>query len=650
MTTRRVRGCCPLDCQDTCSWFAHVADGIVHRLEGAADHPITRGSLCAKVNDYHERTYAPDRLLRPLRRAGPKGQGRFEPIDWDTALDTIAARFRQIAREHGPEALLAFDYLGSMGVVQRRALRRIFLALGASRQAGSVCGAAGNVLNAEGAPIGFDPEELVHSRLILLWGCNLLSTAHHTFAFMLEARRRHGARLIAIDPRRTLTTDRCDAHLRIRPGTDHILALAIGHVLLAEGLADLAFASGAAADLEAYRDEASKWSPADAAPVCGIATAEIAALAREFGRARPAVIRAGIAPQQTVAGEQLVRGLSALAVLGGHWQHPGGGLMVETSPVMNEAAAAMPSLGPPSRALDMARLGEHLLNPSLDPPIKGRMVWNANPAVSQPDANRVRLGLARDDLFLVVAEHFMTDTARFADIVLPSTTQLEHFDVQGAWGHHYISVNLPAIRPLGESKSHGEIMRLLAPKLGLDHPAFRDSDEQIAAAALPPSVTLDDLKEHGFVKSSPPRPVFGNGGALIRMHEAPTRPAPPNGLQLLTPKAHQFLNSTFVNMPRQRKAEGRPTLQMHPDDAAARSLEPGAEVRVHNPQGSVTAVLRVSDDIRQGTVALPGKWWNEDSGNALTSMSYSPGGQPAYNDTFVEVCPAQTGASAAAAV
>lgn len=638
MTSSQVRGCCPLDCQDSCSWIAHIENGVVQRVEGARDNPITRGTLCAKVNDYEKRTYAADRLLRPLRRVGAKGEGRFEPVSWDAALDTIATRFHQIIREHGPAALLSFDYLGSMGVVQRRALRRIFHALGASRQTGSVCGASGNLLEAEGAPRGFDPEEFVHSQLVLLWGCNLLSTSHHTFAFMLEARRRHGARLIAIDPRRTITAARCDVHLPIRPGTDHVLALAVGHVLLDEGLADLAFASRAAVDLDEYCREASRWSPADAATVCGIPGQNIVDLAREFGRARPAAIRGGIAPQQTVTGEQFVRNLSALAVIGGHWQARGGGLFIEANPVMNEAAAGLPTLGPISRSLDMARLGEHLTSPDLDPAIHGLMIWGANPAVSQPDANRVRQGLARDDLFLVVAEHFLTDTARFADIVLPSTTQLEHFDVQGAWGHHYISANLPAMAPLGDAKSHGAIMRLLAPRLGLDGPAFRESDEEIAATALPDGVTLDDLKVRGFIKSSPPRPVFGPDGVTVRIHEPPTRPAPRHGLQLLTPKAHQFMNSTFVNMPRQRKAEGRPTLQMHPGDAAARALESGDEVRIHNERGALHAVLQVSDDIRQGVVALPGKWWNVDTGNLLTSMAYSPGGQPAYNDTHVEVC------------
>jgi anaerobic selenocysteine-containing dehydrogenase len=637
MPATRVRGCCPLDCQDSCSWFAHVEDGIVRRMEAAREHPITRGTLCAKVNDYEQRTYARDRLLRPLRRVGPQGEGRFEPIEWDTALDTIAASFKRIIRDVDPAALFSFDYLGSMGVVQRRALRRIFHALGASRQGGSVCGASGNVLEAEGTPRGFDPEDFVESRLILLWGCNLLSTAHHTFRFMLDARRQHGARLIAIDPRRTITAARCDVHLPIRPGSDHLLALAIGHVLLDEGLADLEFAAKAARDLDEYRAEAAHWTPADAAAICGIPERDIVSLAREFGRARPAAIRSGIAPQQTSTGEQFVRSLSALAVLGGHWKMHGGGLFIETSPAMNEAPAGRPDLGPTPRVLDIARLGEYLTDPDLQPPVRGLMVWGANPAVSQPNATLVRQGLSRDDLFLVVVEQFMTDTARYADVILPSTTQLEHFDVQGAWGHHYISVNLPAIAPLGEAKSHGEIMRLLAQRLGLTHPAFRESDEEIAASALPDGVTLEELKARGFIKRSPPRPVFGPGHTVVRLHEPPTMPATADGLQLLTPKAHEFMNSTFVNMPRQRKAEGCPTLHMHPVDAARRRLAGGAQVHVYNERGRMRVLLHVSDDVRQGTVALPGKWWDQETANLLTGSVYSPGGQPAYHDTFVEV-------------
>ncbi len=638
---RFVKGCCPLDCQDTCSWVAHVDAGQVITVRGAKEHPFTRGVLCAKVNDYQARTYAPDRLLHPLRRVGPKGSGQFERISWGEALDTIAERFSGIIAQHGAEALLPHRYLGSMGIVQRRALMRLFNALGASRIYGSICGAAGNVLADEGMPRGFDPEDLVHSRLILLWGANVLTTSHHHWYFMEEARRRNGARIICIDPRRTRTARQCDEHIALRPGSDPVLAAGMAHVMFREGLVDLAFAQAVTEDLDSYRDQVAPWTPDRASDICGITPEEVVHLARTFAEARPAVIRAGIAPQQTVHGEDFVRALGALSIIGGHWRHPGGGLFIETSPLLDEGRAECPELtaGNPRR-LDLARLGETLTDENLDPPIKGLMIWCVNPAVSQPDAGRVWKGLAREDLFTVVLEHFLTDTARFADIVLPSTTQLEHFDIVGAWGHHYISVNNPAMEPLGEAKSHGEVMRLLAQHVGLKHPELRASDEDIAASALPPDVSLPELKAAGWVKTSPPAPAFTS-----KLHLAsgvPARTVPAGALQLLTPKAHFFLNSSFVNMPRQRKAEGCPTLEMNPEDATERGLQDGQGVLVQKGSLSISATLHVTDAIRPGTLALPGKWWGSLSreaavANLLTGSVWSPGGQPAYNDTFVDV-------------
>jgi anaerobic selenocysteine-containing dehydrogenase len=319
---------------------------------------------------------------------------------------------------------------------------------------------------------------------------------------------------------------------------------------------------------------------------------------------------------------------------------------MEAYPVMHESLAARPDLMPrPSRSLDVARFGDHLTDVTLHPPIKGVMIWGTNPAVVQPNCGKVRQGLAREDVFTVVLEHFVTDTARYADIVLPATTQLEHFDVQGAWGHHYILVNNPAIPPVGEAKTHGEVMRLLAQGLGLTHPALRESDEEIAAAVLPTGIDLATLRAQGWHKSSPGRPTFASvRGTLSLSAQVPqpaTAPAP-GMLQLLTPKAHYFLNSSFGNMPRQRRAMKRPTLDMHPADAQARGLVDGQQVVVKNRQGAVTAWLRVTDDMHRGVVSLPGKWWSvpEETGtvaNVLTPSSWSVGGQPAYNDTFVEV-------------
>ena len=647
---RIVKGCCPLDCQDTCSWVVHVERDRAVRMEGAREHPFTRGVLCAKVNDYEARTYSPDRLLYPLRRTGPKGPGQFERISWDTALGIIADRFTTIIAEHGGEALLPVNYLGSMGVVQRRALMRLFHALGSSQQVGSICGAAGNVIEAEGHPRGFDPEQIVHSRMIIVWGANPLTTCHHHWHFIEEARRKNGATLVCIDPRRTRTAERCDRHLAVRPGTDRFLAAAMAHVMFAEGLVDHDFAA-VAADLDVLREEVAAWTPRRAADACGLQSDEIVRLAREFAAARPATIRSGVAPQQTEAGEAFVRSLSALAVLGGHWRLPGGGLFIEASPVLFESRAARPDLaaGTPRR-LDIARLGQTLTDPNLTPPIKGTMIFGTNPAVVMADSTRVRRGLARDDLFTVVAEHFLTDTARYADVVLPSTTQLEHFDVVGAWGHHYVSVNNPAIEPLGEAKSHGEMMRLLAARMGLHAPALRESDEEIAQSALPPDVDLATLKADGWRKTFPERPHFAPATLRVSGITGGTVASDPGRLQLLTPKSHFFLNSSFANMPRQRRSMDRPTLEMSTVDADARALADGQCVTIRNARGSLTAWLRVVPTIRTGVVALSGKWWGypkETSAvaNLLTPSAWSPGGQPAYNDTFVEVVAAPPSAS-----
>jgi anaerobic selenocysteine-containing dehydrogenase len=518
MTIRYVKGCCPLDCQDTCSWVAEVQDGKVIKVSGAKDHPFTRGVLCAKVNDYEAKTYSPDRILYPLRRIGPKGNGDFERITWSEAIISIAQKFSEIIEEDGAEALLPHHYLGSLGVVQKRSLMRIFNALGATRQIGSLCGQAGNVVFGEGFPQGFDPEDMAESKLILLWGANDQSTSHHHFHFMNQARKNHGAKLICIDPRKTRTARASDQHIAIRPGSDSALAAGIANLLLEEGLADLSFAREVATDVDDYIQMVSEWPVERVAQACGIDVKVIVQLAQEFGKAQPAVIRSGIGPQQSVHGESFVRNISALAILGGHWQLKGGGCFIETYPVFHDGLAERPDLlSDNPRSLDMAKLGRTLNDKSLKPPIKGLMIWGTNPAVVQTNVTEVRKGLARDELFTVVLEHFLTDTAKYADIVLPATTQLEHFDIQGAWGHHYISLNNPAIAPLGESKSHGEVMRLLARELRLDHPAFQESDEEIAASALPQDVSLEHLKKEDWIKTTPEKAIFGIDGQKVRL-------------------------------------------------------------------------------------------------------------------------------------
>jgi anaerobic selenocysteine-containing dehydrogenase len=645
MESRTIQGCCPLDCQDSCAWTAHVEDGRVVRIEGVAEHPVTRGVLCAKVRDYEQRLYAPDRLLYPLLRDGPKGAGQFRRIGWDEAVSRISERYAAIIAEHGAEALLPINYMGSIGAVQRRALMRLFHVLGASRFHGSICGASGNALAAEGHPLGFDPEETVESRLVLLWGANVLTTSPHQWQFIKAARERHGSRVICIDPRRTITARASDEHVSIRPGSDAVLAAGLAHIWLQEGLVDLDYASAIASDLEGLCNQVAPWTSERVASVCEIPKETVVRLAREIALARPAVIRGGIAPQQTVHGEAFVRLLSALAIIGGHWKRRGGGLFIETSPIFHDGLVARPDLLTKStRSLDLARLGESLTDPALAPPIKGAMIWGTNPAVVQPDAGRVRCGLARDDLFTVVVEHFMTDTAALADIILPSTTQLEHFDVQGAWGHHYISVNHPAVAPLGEAASHGEILRRLSRGMGLTHPALFETDEQMASVALPSGVRLDKLKEAGWIKRSPTRPIPGAAAKLRLCGGVPTPTPSPSAdmLQLLTPKGHFFLNSTFANAARQRRSMKEPLLEMSREDAAARGLADGQPVEIRGDRASMRVQLVVTDGIHPGVVALTGKWWRTDVAgeatvNDLTSPAWSAAGQPAYNEVFVKV-------------
>ena len=642
-----VKGCCPLDCQDTCSWVAHVSNGTVVKVSGATDHPITRGVLCAKVNDYQNRTYAPDRVLYPMQRSGRKGEGMFTRITWEQALHILAEKFQECIDSYGPESILPLNYIGSLGVLQRKSLMRIFHYLGTSRFHGSICGASANVLEKEGHPRRVDPEETVDSQFILIWGANLLSTSHHHFHFFKEAKKKHGTKLICIDPRKTITAKACDEHIFIRPGTDHILAMSMASVLIEENLVDLDFIDQHISDFGSYRDQVQKWPPEYAAKICGVSEETIVELARQFGKAKPATIRFGISPQQTQHGETTIRQISALTLITGQWRYPGGGLMIEANPIFHEQHASGVALLPRnSRSLDIARIGSYLTDKTLNPQIKALMIWGMNPAVDQPDAHLIHEGLLREDLFTVVVEHFITDTAMFADLVLPSTTQLEHFDAQGAWGHYYISINEPAIEPIGESKPHSEIMRLLARRMGLDHPAFRENDQDIVTSCLPKGLTLEMLKEKGWYKSKPTEGPLDNLTQKLNISEVTPVESLQNEhgypLQLLTPKSHYFMNSSFANMPDKQKKMKHPIVEMHKKDAEVRNLKDGQAVQIFNEKGTLDVSLQISENIYPGVLSLPGKWWGHPEhmqalSNILTPSSWSPGGQPAFNETWVDV-------------
>jgi anaerobic selenocysteine-containing dehydrogenase len=642
-----------------------VRDGVAEKLVGVKEHPFTRGGLCAKVSHFVERTYSPDRLLHPLIRSGPKGEGTFRRASWDEALALVAERLKAIVAEHGGEAVLPYSFAGTQGVVQGASIdRRFFARLGASRLERTICGqaAAAGQLEAAGTLVGLRPQDVEHSRLILLWGTNTIVTNLHQWPVIQRARKA-GAKVVVIDPLRTRTAAAADWHVRPRPGTDAALAIGLMHVIVAEGLHDADYVERHTEGFEELRRELDGWPPERAAQVTGVPAQEIVALAREYATTRPAAIRRLIGIEHHHEGARMVRTIACLPALTGAWRDRGGGILGPTawaawSPLDQDALAGPQ---PDTRQVSMIRLA-HALN-DLEPRVHALVVYNSNPATTAPDNTRVMRGLAREDLFTVVLEHFLTDTARYADVVLPATTQLEHVDLVPSWGHTYITYNHAAIAPVGESLPNTEIFRRIARAMGFEDPAFDATDEELARAAVEGArwplqdVDFERLRELGWTEAELPddfRP-FANGGfgtpsGRLRLWSSDLPPGfePPPGddepLALMTAKsAHHFLNSTYANLPRHLAGEGEPMLDLHPDDAAARGIDDGDVVRVRNARGEVVARARIGDVVGPGVVALPSGWWASRSpggasANALTSEELTDrGGGAIIHSARVEV-------------
>lgn len=685
---RVIRGACPHDCPDTCATLVTVEHGRATRIQGDPGHPFTQGFLCAKVNRYLERTYHRDRLTTPLRRVGPKGSGRFERATWDEALDDIAARLGAIARSaDGPQAILPYSYAGTMGLIQGSSMdRRFFHTLGASQLDRTICSMAGTVgmRMTVGASVGADGEGIPQSDLVLLWGTNTLTANPHLWPFVRQAQEK-GARVIAIDPIRTRTADQCDEWISIRPGTDAALALGIMHVLFAEGLQDDDYLARHTLGADELRVRAAEYSPARVAGITGVPEARIVELGREYGRARAAFIRVNYGLQRHAGGGMAVRTIACLPAVTGHWRRAGGGVQLSTSGIFqfNKKALERPDLSPPVRLINMIRLGEALTRPDAGvggPPVKALVVYNSNPAAVAPDSNEVLRGLAREDLFTVVLEHFQTDTADWADWVLPATTQLEHWDVHLAYGHHYVTLNQPAIAPLGEAKPNSEIFRLLASRMGMHDPAMQDDDVAMIRQSLDTAnevmkgVTFETLLEHGWARLNVPVPnlPFANGGfptpsgkcefVSERMREMGLDPLPsftppyefPENvpelaarfpLTLISSPRHQFLNSTFVNVDSLRRS-AEPEVLLHPRDAARRGIAEGMRVVIENDRGHFTGVAKVGEGVREGVVWAPSIWWmkltaDHANANATTSQRETDMGHGAvFYDNLVEVSPA----------
>jgi anaerobic selenocysteine-containing dehydrogenase len=697
--SKTIRGACPHDCPDTCSFFVTVENGRAVKIEGAKDHPTTDGFLCTKVNRYLERTYSPQRVLYPMKRAGEKGKGIFERISWDEALDTIAAKFKEIAADD-PQAILPYSYAGTMGFVQSQSIdRRFFHKIGASLLARTICadaGAAGYRATI-GLSMGTDPERFSDAKLIIIWGSNVITSNVHLWPKILEAKRK-GAKVIAIDPYRSLTAEKCDEHLAVTPGADGALALAMMNVIVRENLVDHDYVERYTLGFDLLRERVMEYPPSRVAAIAGLSEETIVNLAHEYATTKPAVIRLNYGLQRHAGGGMAVRAITCLPALVGAWRDAAGGALLSTSGTfgINSQALERPDLiwnNP--RTINMSAIGDALLGyqrvqrfsvkdapaetlEPLDTPVRAIYVYNSNPVAIAPDSRRVIAGFKREDLFTVVHEIFQTDTADYADILLPATTQLEHFDIHKAYGHIYMLINKPAIEPIGEAKPNSEVFRLLAERMGFTEDCFKDSDEEIARQAINYDhprmlgMTFEELKERGWMRLSVPENFapFAEGGfptpsgkceffsenlAKQGFDPLPTYIPPRESAQtapelakkyplaIISPPAHNFLNSSFANLPTFVKAEKEPFLEIHPTDAAARDIKDGDRVRVFNDRGEFKLKARVSEKARPGVVVALSVWWKKltsDGCNAndVTSQGLTDLGAGAtFYDVLVEV-------------
>ena len=732
-TVEIITGACPHDCPDTCSWQVAVdrTSGKAIDIWGHADHPVTQGRLCGKVDRYLERTYHRDRLLTPLKRVGPKGSGQFRPVGWAEAIADIAANLQRVIAHHGPEAVLPYSYAGTMGFLQGEGVAsRFFNHMGASQLARTICSEAGfeGYSYTIGAAEGMETEAFAQAKLILIWGSNTLTSNLHLWPFIQEARKA-GARVIVIDPARTRTAQAADEWIAIRPGTDGALALALMHEIIKTNRHDADYVERYTLGFAHLAERVADWTPERAAAITGIPADRIRDLARDYATTRPAAIRINYGLQRHSGGGMAVRTIACLPALVGAWRDYGGGIQLSTSGFarhMTKFNLYRPDLlaGRRPRSINMNRLGDAL---SLDrtrlarahhhprpvspvptpeqagPLVKALIVYNCNPAAVVPDQASVLEGLRREDLFTVVLEHFQTDTADYADYVLPATTQLEHWDLQRAYGHTYLALNRPAIAPVGQSLPNSEIFRRLAAAMGYTEACFQEDDETIlrtfVAAQKHPNlagVTWEKLLQDGYARLNLPSPnrLFAEGNFPTpsgkcefyseRMArdgydplptytppawqvetgrqgdkttrrpgdwEAPNvasqnpKPKIQNSLVCISPPAHSFLNSSFANVDRFQVREKEPFLWVHPTDAAARGIKDGEAVAVWNNYGQVRLTAQVTENIIPGTVLAPGIWWNKFSGDGRNINQVTPpdetdmGGGATFYDAVVWVEP-----------
>ncbi|WP_410512677.1 molybdopterin oxidoreductase family protein [Paenibacillus sp. BR2-3] len=640
---------CPLDCPDTCGLLVHKENGKIVKIEGNPQHPITRGAICNKVRYMAQRVHHPERLMNPLRRVGPKGEGKFEVISWEEAIREITGKFKELSAEFGPESILPYSFYGNMGVLSVEGMdRRFFHALGSSLLDRTICNSAGTA--GWKATMGFNggasPEDTVKADVIIVWGGNIVSTNMHQVILAEQARKR-GAKVVVIDVHRNRTAEWADWFLPLYPGTDAALALGMMHILFRDGRTDDAFLEQYTIGSDALRQQAASYTPERVSAITGISADDIEKLAKLYGEAGTSYIHIGNGLQHHDNGGMNVRSIACLPALTGQWLKTGGGASKSNSGYasMNSRALERPELraNPRARHINMNRIGEAL--EMTEQPVKSLFVYCSNPLVVAPDAERVRAGFEREDLFTVVHDLFMTDTARYADIVLPATSTFENTDLYSSYWHHYIQLQEPILRAPGQCKSNVEVFSLLGQAMGFDEEAFSQTEEEMIREALDyprnpylNGVTLERLQEERHVKLDmtpketfldnlptpsgkielyskslelaglPPLPEYS---PLKEGYDGVRRPEPADAypLMFISPPNHNFLNSTFSNVQKHQELEKGPMLQIHPEDAAARGISDGDEVTVFNGRGIVKIRARVTDKMLPGTVISQGLWW-----------------------------------------
>lgn len=688
-----IHATCPHDCPDTCSMQVTVKDGKAIGLKGNPSHPITNGFLCGKVSKYIDRTYHKTRLLHPLVRVGRKGEGRFEKTTWKEAIKTISSKLSDLMRsKHGPQSILPYSYAGTMGRLQGSSIdRRFFHRIGASLLERTICataGVAGSQMTL-GTRAAIDPESVLHSKYIINWGSNTSVTNSHLWTLMHRARKT-GAKIITIDPFRSKTAEKSDLWIPIRPGTDSALALGIMHVIFRDNLQDQDFIDKFCLGGDELKSRAMEFTPEKVASITTVESRLIEKIAHEYATTTPAFIRLNYGLQRHGGGGMAVRVITCLPGIIGAWKEKGGGAFLSTSgmyPLKNASSFERHDLIPKgTRSINMSQLADALNADDLAPPIKALIVYNSNPAAVCPDQSRVIRGLKRDDLFTVVLEQFPTDTVDYADIVLPATTQLEHWDVHTSYGHLHVQINEPAIEPLGEALPNTEIFRMLAREMNLEPEIYEATDIELIKEALEPStcgfnsasvmsgITFENLRKAGFLRLDLPKDFapFASGKfptpsgkceffsssmknlgmdplpSYVPCHEDPqSKPelAAFYPIQLLSPPDPAFLNSSFANLEWQKQDAGRPTLFISPKDASSRGITEESMVRIFNNRGEFLAHPIITDGVKPGVAVAQGLWWSKDvSGNANANATTSSaltdiGGGATFFDNLVQVEP-----------